>query len=122
MSPSVNGALALLTALPVRTVPELTSNRRVRGAFTKKAYEEKASDLLKSGMQTGDAWVLSDVPDDGGKGASDLASAYFRAYAAEWSAFVEAAETGVAPPVTLDDGVNALALAEAAIEDGHFDR
>src|SRR5208282_2053871 len=71
------------------TVPELTSNRRVRGAFTKKAYDEKASDLLKSGMQTGDAWVLSDVADDSGKAASDLSSAYFRAYAAEWRSFLE---------------------------------
>ncbi len=71
------------------TVPELTSNRRVRGAFTKKAYDEKASDLLKSGMQTGDAWVLSDAADDSGKAASDLSSAYFRAYAAEWRSFLE---------------------------------
>ncbi len=71
------------------TVPELSSNRRVRGAFTKKAYDEKASDLLKAGLQGGDGWVLSDVADEGGKGASDLQSAYFRAYAAEWRNFLE---------------------------------
>ena len=40
-------------------------------------------------MQTGDAWVLSDTSDDGGKGANDLQSAYFRAYAAEWRSFLE---------------------------------
>ena len=39
---------------------------------------------------------------------------YMRAYAAEWSAFVEAVTAGSTLPVTLDDGVNALALAEAA--------
>lgn len=39
---------------------------------------------------------------------------YMRAYAAEWAAFVAAIETGATPPVTLDDGINALALAEAA--------
>ncbi len=75
-------------------VPELTAKRQVRGAFTKKAYDEKTSDLLKSGMQTGDAWVLSDVPDDGGRGASDLQSAYFRAYAAEWRTFLESISYG----------------------------
>jgi len=39
---------------------------------------------------------------------------YMRAYAAEWAAFVEAVNVGSAVPVSLDDGVNALALAEAA--------
>lgn len=39
---------------------------------------------------------------------------YMRAYAAEWAAFVEAVTKGTALPVTLDDGVNALAVAEAA--------
>jgi myo-inositol 2-dehydrogenase/D-chiro-inositol 1-dehydrogenase len=39
---------------------------------------------------------------------------YLRAYEAEWRAFVQAVETGAAMPVTLQDGVNALAVAEAA--------
>ncbi|CAN7585558.1 inositol 2-dehydrogenase [Phyllobacterium sp. LjRoot231] len=39
---------------------------------------------------------------------------YMRAYLAEWAAFVDAVNTGSALPVTLDDGVNALAVAEAA--------
>ncbi len=39
---------------------------------------------------------------------------YMRAYAAEWAGFVAALETGATPPVTLADGINALALAEAA--------
>lgn len=39
---------------------------------------------------------------------------YMRAYSAEWAAFVDAVNTGSALPVTLDDGVNALAVAEAA--------
>lgn len=39
---------------------------------------------------------------------------YMRAYSAEWAAFVEAVKSGSAFPVTLDDGVNALAVAEAA--------
>jgi myo-inositol 2-dehydrogenase/D-chiro-inositol 1-dehydrogenase len=37
-----------------------------------------------------------------------------RAYAAEWAAFVDAVTSARALPVTLDDGVNALAIAEAA--------
>ena len=36
------------------------------------------------------------------------------AYAAEWAAFVTAVTTGAALPVTLADGVAALAMAEAA--------
>jgi myo-inositol 2-dehydrogenase / D-chiro-inositol 1-dehydrogenase len=39
---------------------------------------------------------------------------YMRAYAAEWSAFVASMENGIALPVTLKDGINALAVAEAA--------
>ena len=39
---------------------------------------------------------------------------YMRAYDAEWAAFVEAVTKKSSLPVTLADGVNALALAEAA--------
>jgi myo-inositol 2-dehydrogenase / D-chiro-inositol 1-dehydrogenase len=39
---------------------------------------------------------------------------YMRAYEAEWSAFVASMASGAALPVTLQDGVNALAVAEAA--------
>jgi myo-inositol 2-dehydrogenase / D-chiro-inositol 1-dehydrogenase len=39
---------------------------------------------------------------------------YMKAYEAEWSAFIEAIQAGTAYPVTLRDGVNALAVAEAA--------
>lgn len=41
---------------------------------------------------------------------------YMRAYATEWDAFVASALDGAAVPVTLEDGVAALALAEAATE------
>jgi myo-inositol 2-dehydrogenase/D-chiro-inositol 1-dehydrogenase len=41
---------------------------------------------------------------------------YMPAYAAEWAAFVNAVNTGSALPVTLDDGVSALAMAEAATQ------
>jgi myo-inositol 2-dehydrogenase/D-chiro-inositol 1-dehydrogenase len=39
---------------------------------------------------------------------------YMRAYAAEWAGFVEAVTKKSSLPVTLADGVNALAIAEAA--------
>ncbi|WP_299690379.1 inositol 2-dehydrogenase [uncultured Tateyamaria sp.] len=39
---------------------------------------------------------------------------YMPAYEAEWSAFVEAVETGTPMPVSLHDGVQALVMAEAA--------
>lgn len=41
---------------------------------------------------------------------------YMRAYAAEWDAFVRTVVEGSAIPVTLQDGVAALALAEAAAD------
>lgn len=41
---------------------------------------------------------------------------YMRAYAAEWAAFVEAVTKGGEVPVTLRDGISALAMAEAATE------
>lgn len=39
---------------------------------------------------------------------------YMPAYSAEWAAFVDAVNAGTPPPVSLDDGVKALAMAEAA--------
>jgi myo-inositol 2-dehydrogenase / D-chiro-inositol 1-dehydrogenase len=39
---------------------------------------------------------------------------YMPAYAAEWAAFVTAVNSGSPMPVTLDDGVSALAMAEAS--------
>jgi myo-inositol 2-dehydrogenase/D-chiro-inositol 1-dehydrogenase len=39
---------------------------------------------------------------------------YMPAYTAEWDSFVTAVTKGTAMPVTLQDGVNALAMAEAA--------
>lgn len=41
---------------------------------------------------------------------------YMPAYAAEWEAFVSAAIEGTEMPVTLEDGIAALAMAEAATE------
>ncbi|OCX62239.1 inositol 2-dehydrogenase [Thioclava sp. SK-1] len=41
---------------------------------------------------------------------------YMRAYAAEWDAFVQALAGGTAFPVTLEDGIAALAMAEAATQ------
>ena len=41
---------------------------------------------------------------------------YMPAYAAEWDAFVTAVTEGKRMPVTLEEGVAALAVAEAATE------
>ncbi|MFV0359982.1 inositol 2-dehydrogenase [Tropicimonas sp.] len=47
---------------------------------------------------------------------------YMPAYAAEWSAFVAAVLDGGEVPVTLDDGIRALALAEAATQSARTGR
>ncbi len=41
---------------------------------------------------------------------------YMPSYAIEWGAFVDAINSGGAMPVTLDDGITALAMAEAATQ------
>lgn len=46
---------------------------------------------------------------------------YMLAYTAEWAAFVSAVNSGSAVPVTLDDGVSALAMAEAATQSAKSD-
>jgi myo-inositol 2-dehydrogenase/D-chiro-inositol 1-dehydrogenase len=52
----------------------------------------------------------------GAKPTSFFLERYMPAYAAEWAAFVTAVNAGSALPVTLDDGVAALAMAEAATQ------
>lgn len=47
---------------------------------------------------------------------------YMRAYAAEWAAFVQAVNAGSPLPVTLEDGIGALAVAEAATESARTGR
>jgi myo-inositol 2-dehydrogenase/D-chiro-inositol 1-dehydrogenase len=47
---------------------------------------------------------------------------YMPAYAAEWAAFVEAVAEGKPVPVTLEDGVAALAVAEAATQSARTGR
>ncbi len=47
---------------------------------------------------------------------------YMTAYKAEWAAFVEAITAGQAVPVTLEDGVAALAMAEAATQSARSGR
>ena len=47
---------------------------------------------------------------------------YMTAYKAEWAAFVDAITAGQAVPVTLEDGVAALAMAEAATQSARSGR
>lgn len=47
---------------------------------------------------------------------------YMPAYQAEWAAFVDALTGGTSFPVTLQDGINALALAEAATQSNRMGR
>ena len=52
----------------------------------------------------------------GAKPALFFLERYMQAYTAEWHVFVDAVTSGQPFPVTLDDGVNALVLAEAATQ------
>ena len=68
-----------------------------------------AGNLTESTVRT-----LTEAGDTGAKPLHFFLERYARAYAAEWDAFVAAVAEGSPVPVTLADGVTALAVAEAA--------
>lgn len=83
-------------------------------------YDQRVELLCSEGMLEANNVLENTLVKSTSSGVSSAKPTYFflerymSAYEAEWAAFVEAIESGSAPPVTLDDGVIALALAEAA--------
>ncbi len=85
-------------------------------------YEQRLELFGSDGMLRVDNVNESTVVKSTADGVSSAKPMYFflerymPAYAAVWSAFVSALETGGEVPVSLADGVNALAMAEAATQ------
>ena len=83
-------------------------------------YDQRVELLGSEGMLQVDNMLENTLVKSTADGVTSAKPTYFflerymPAYSAEWAAFVEAVEGGGAIPVTLEDGIAALAMAEAA--------
>lgn len=83
-------------------------------------YDQRVELLGSEGLLQAQNMLENTVVKSGTQGVTGAKPTYFflerymQAYEAEWSAFVAAITEGAALPVTLSDGVLALAMAEAA--------
>ena len=110
----VDTASVTLTYADGRITTILNSRRAVYG------YDQRLEVLGSGGLLQAQNMLENTVVKSTAAGVTGAKPTYFflerymPAYAAEWAAFVEALSAGTAMPVTLADGVAALAMAEAA--------
>lgn len=110
----VSTAVVTLTYADGRIAVIKNSRRAAYG------YDQRVELLGSEGLLQAENMLENTVVKSTNNGVTGAKPTYFflerymPAYQAEWSAFVEAIQTGSAMPVTLDDGVAALAMAEAA--------
>ena len=110
----VDTAVVTLTYADGRIAVIKNSRRAVYG------YDQRVEVLGSEGLLQAQNMLENTVVKSTTQGVTGAKPTYFflerymPAYAAEWAAFVEAVNGGKALPVTLDDGVAALAMAEAA--------
>ena len=83
-------------------------------------YDQRVELLGSHGLLQAQNMLENTVVKSTDKGVTGAKPTYFflerymAAYAAEWASFVDAVTNGTALPVTLSDGIDALAMAEAA--------
>ena len=83
-------------------------------------YDQRVELLGAQGLLQAQNMLENTVVKSTDKGVTGAKPTYFflerymAAYAAEWASFVDAVTNGTALPVTLSDGIDALAMAEAA--------
>lgn len=112
----VDTAVATLTYADGRIAVIKNSRRAAYG------YEQRLELFGSDGMLRVDNVTENTVVKSTAEGVSSAKPMYFflerymSAYAAVWSGFINAIEAGDAVPVSLSDGVNALAMAEAATQ------
>lgn len=110
----VDTAIVTLTYTDGRLAVIKNSRRAVYG------YDQRVELLGSDGLLQAQNMLENTVVKSTSQGVTGAKPTYFflerymPAYAAEWTAFVETVKTGAPMPVTLDDGVAALAMAEAA--------
>lgn len=110
----VDTAVATLTYNDGRIAVIKNSRRAAYG------YDQRVELLCSEGLLQANNVLENTIVKSTDAGISEAKPTYFflerymKAYEAEWTAFVEASLSGSAPPVTLNDGITALAMAEAA--------
>ncbi|MEO1536264.1 MAG: inositol 2-dehydrogenase [Pseudomonadota bacterium] len=110
----VDTAVATLTYADGRIAVIRNSRRAAFG------YDQRVELLGSKGMLQAENMLENSVVKSTAAGVTAAKPVHFflerymSAYAAEWAAFVDAITGGGAMPVTLEDGVAALAMAEAA--------
>ena len=88
-------------------------------------YDQRVELLGAQGLLQAQNMLENTVVKSTDKGVTGAKPTYFflerymAAYAAEWASFVDAVTNGTALPVTLSDGIDALAMAEAATRSAH---
>lgn len=112
----VDTAVVTLTYADGRIAVIKNSRRAVYG------YDQRVEMLGSEGLLQAQNMLENTVVKSTTAGVTGAKPTYFflerymPAYAAEWNAFVEALTSGEALPVTLQDGIDALAMAEAATQ------
>ncbi|QHQ35379.1 inositol 2-dehydrogenase [Algicella marina] len=110
----VDTAIVVLTYADGRLATIRNSRRAPYG------YDQRVELLGSEGMLAAENEIENTLVKSTSAGVVSAKPVYFflerymRAYAIEWSAFVDACVDGKNVPATIQDGVNALALAEAA--------
>ena len=118
----VDTAVVTLTYADGRIAVIKNSRRAVYG------YDQRVELLGSEGLLQAQNMLENTVVKSTAAGVTGAKPTYFflerymPAYAAEWAAFVEAVESGTPFPVTLDDGIAALAMAEAATRSSQENR
>ena len=120
VDPAIGEAGDVDTAVVVLTYADgrlATIRNSRRAAF---GYDQRIELLGSDGMLEAKNEIENTVVKSTAAGVSSAKPMFFflerymRAYQIEWAAFVDAVEGGKVVPATVEDGVNALALAEAA--------
>lgn len=110
----VDTAIVTLTYADGRVAVIKNSRRAVYG------YDQRVELLGSEGLLQAQNMLENTIVKSTAQGVTGAKPTYFflerymPAYAAEWGAFVAAVTSGAAVPVSLEDGVAALAMAEAA--------
>ncbi|WPB79301.1 type VI secretion system membrane subunit TssM [Archangium violaceum] len=73
----------------VGAVPAMLATKRVRGAFTKTAWEQVVRSRLESAFKNKEAWVLDrDAKEDEEQSRAELRTRYYQQYIQEWKDFL----------------------------------
>ncbi|EPX55487.1 IcmF-related protein [Cystobacter fuscus DSM 2262] len=85
----------------VGAVPEMRSGKKVRGAFTKRAWDDRLKRVLDESFRERQAWVLDrDSREEESNLRAELRTRYYQQYIEEWSDFLSS--ISVEEPQTID--------------------